>query len=88
MQIIVIIMTSHICWLSVDPVRRKVDFYPRNIAAKIEKKYQERDPWDRGGISLGSDFFNSTIHFHPSGSLYQTTPGISMGPRWIQTTRI
>ena len=28
---------------------------------------------------LGTDFFNATVHFHPSGSCYQTTPGVSMG---------
>ena len=32
------IMTE-VCWVSVDPVRRKVDFYPRAIALRIEKSY-------------------------------------------------
>ena len=68
-----------ICWLSVDPVRRKVDFYPKSIATRIEKYYQERDIYTPSTCILGKDFFNATIHFHPSGSCYQTTPGISMG---------
>jgi len=72
-------MSAEICWLSVDPVRRKVDFYPRAIAQRIEKSFNERDPWTPSACVLGSDFFNATIHFHPSGSCYQTTPGMSMG---------
>lgn len=68
-----------VCWVSVDPVRRKLDFYPRAIAAKIERSYHERDPWSPSACVLGSDFFNATVHFHPSGSCYQTTPGMSMG---------
>ena len=71
--------STEVCWLSVDPVRRKVDFYPRPIAARIEKSYHERDPWAPSACVLGSDFFNATVHFHPSGSCYQTTPGMSMG---------
>lgn len=68
-----------VCWLSVDPVRRKVDFYPRAIAVRIEKAYNDRDPFVPSACVLGSDFFNATVHFHPSGSCYQTTPGLSMG---------
>jgi len=72
-------MPAQVCWLSVDPVRRKVDFYPRAIAARIEQQWNERDPWTPSACVLGSDFFNATVHFHPSGSCYQTTPGLSMG---------
>jgi len=72
-------MTTNCVWLSVDPVRRKVDFYPKAIAARIQKSYNERDPWQPSTCVLGSDFFNATIHFHTSGSIYQTTPGVSMG---------
>ena len=71
--------SCQVAWLSVDPVRRKLDFYPRAIAAKIEKAYHDRDPWSPSTCVLGSDFFNATVHFHPSGSCYQTTPGMSMG---------
>ena len=81
-------MDARICWLSVDPVRRKLDFYPRAIAARVEKAFRERGAWsegtlnssitlstehpssDPGGVAacvLGSDFFNATVHFHPSG---------------------
>lgn len=68
-----------VCWLSVDPVRRKVDFYPKAIALRIEKAYHERDRFNTSECVLGKDFFNATVHFHPSGSCYQTTPGMSMG---------
>jgi len=71
--------STQVAWLSVDPVRRKLDFYPKAIAAKIEKAYNERDLWAPSACVLGSDFFNATVHFHPSGSCYQTTPGMSMG---------
>lgn len=68
-----------ICWLSIDPVRRKIDFYPKSIATRIEKYYQEREIYTTSKCPLNSDFFNATIHFHSTGSCYQTTPGISMG---------
>jgi hypothetical protein len=71
-------MTKHCVWLSVDPVRRKVDFYPKPIATRIEKAFQERDVYTCDKLVLGKDFFNSTIHFHTSGSCYQTTSGMSM----------
>ena len=77
-------MTNHCVWLSVDPLRRKVDFYPRPIATRIEKAFQERLEYIADKLVLGSDFFNSTIHFHPSGTCYQTTPGMSMGRGWFK----
>ena len=70
---------SDIYWVSLDPVRRKVDFYPRLIAKKIEKAYIDRDTNTTTACVLGSDFFNATIYFHPGGNLYQKTPGLSMG---------
>ena len=70
---------SKVCWLSIDPVRRKVDFYPRSIALRIEESYNHRDSMSLSRCILGNDFFNATIHFHQSGSCYQTTPGMSMG---------
>jgi hypothetical protein len=70
-----------VAWLSIDPVRRKIDFYPKAIAARVEKAYQDRDPWSPSTCVLGSDFFNSTVHFHPSGTLYQTTPEMAIGSR-------
>ena len=72
-------MTNHCIWLSVDPVRCKVDFYPKTIATRIEKAFQERNIYISNKLVLGKDFFNATIHFHISGSCYQTTPGISIG---------
>ena len=73
---------TQVCWLSVDPVRRKVDFYPKAIAARIERDYSERDTWAPSTCALGSDFFNATVHFHqggPGAPHYQTTPGLQMG---------
>jgi len=69
----------NVFWVSIDPVRRKLDFYPSVIARRLEKSYGERDQWTPSQCVLGSDFFNSTVHFHPSGSCYQTTPGLSLG---------
>jgi len=71
--------TNFVTWCSIDPVRRKVDVYPKSISIRIEKSYNERDPHVPCQCVLGKDFFNATIHFHHSGSLYQTTPGMSMG---------
>ena len=70
---------SEIVWASVDPVRCKVDIYPKMIALRIEKSYTERDASRLSTCVLGSDFFNATLHFHPSGNHYQTTTGISFG---------
>ena len=68
-----------VCWASLDPVRRKVDIYPGAIASRIEKAYSERDIYSKGSCVLGSSFFNATVHFHPNGTTYQTTPGFGMG---------
>jgi hypothetical protein len=73
---------NNIVWLSVDPVRRKVDFYPKEIAKRIEKVYQDYyilqnkiEPI----CVLGKDFFNATINLNNRHSFNQTTPGFSMG---------
>ena len=68
-----------VCWISIDPVRRKLDIYPRAIAIRIEKAYLDRDPFVPSSCVLGSDFFNATVHFHTNGSTCQTTPGMSLG---------
>ena len=67
-------MPISVCWLSLDPVLRKIDFYPRSIASRIEKEYRERNIYDKVTCVLGSDFFNATIHIDPRGYTYQTTP--------------
>lgn len=72
-------MSNNVCWVSIDPVRCKVDIFPKIIAQRIEKSYIECDRFTTSTCILGSDFFNATIHFHPSGTCYQTTPGIYMG---------
>ena len=68
-----------VVWCSLDPVRRKVDFYPRAIAQRVEGAYGAWESTSPGQCILGSDFFNATVHFHPGGMSYQTTPGISLG---------
>jgi hypothetical protein len=70
---------SDVIWLSIDPVRKVINIYPKKISERIEKSYMERDNYIPCSCILGSDFFNATIHFHPSGNCYQTTQGISMG---------
>ena len=70
---------SSVYWISIDPVRRKIDPYSKSNALAIEKAYLERDPYSHSEKCLGKNCFNATIHFHYSGSCYQTTPGFSMG---------
>jgi len=74
---------TEVVWLSVDPVHRKVDFYPKPIAEKIEKSFNENSDDISKKIpiicKLGHDFFNATVHFKNDGNYYQTTPGLSMG---------
>ena len=70
---------QEVCWLSIDPVRRLVDFYPKNIAVRIENSYSKRQPYTHQPCVLGSDFFNATVHFHCSETYYQTTPGMVLG---------
>lgn len=66
-------------WLSVDPVRKKLDFYPYSIANRIEKIYNDSKDEFPASCVLGSNFHNATIHFHSENNFYQTTPGASMG---------
>lgn len=72
-------MANKYVWLSLDPIRRKIDFYPKSIATRIEKSYNESKDNFPACCILGSDFFNATIHFHDVNSFYQTTPGMSLG---------
>jgi hypothetical protein len=73
--------TFDIVWLSVDPVNKRVDFYPKIFAQKLEEaftKYEIQRADNYFSCSLGPDFFNATVHFN-KGSFYQTTPGLSLG---------
>ena len=70
--------TSNVVWISLDPVRRKVDFYPKLIAYRIESDYQHRNIYSTTKCYLGSDFFNATIHFYPNGVCCQTTKGLNL----------
>ncbi len=64
-------------WASIDPIRKKVDIYPRWVSNKIEEQINimkyEKDPYKT--IHLGSDFYNATLHLKPNEYYYQTTPG-------------
>jgi hypothetical protein len=56
-----------IVWYSLDPVNRKIDFYPYYIACKLEDAYSTGENL----CVLGASFFNATVHFkYP---FYQTT---------------
>jgi hypothetical protein len=74
--------SSAIAYISLDPVRREINVYPKNISQRIEKKYQEyltNSQLSQHDVCiLGKDFFNATIHFRLN-FMYQTTPGFSMG---------
>lgn len=52
---------TEVVWLFVDPVRRKVDFYPKPIAERIEKSFNEQSNNIERGIPstcvIGQDFF-------------------------------
>lgn len=71
---------SKIIWLSVDPTNGNINYYPLNIANKIEKNYKRNELL----CELGKDFYNATIHFkiNPANLnlfSYQTTQGVSLG---------
>lgn len=70
-----------ICWISLDPVRRKIDYYPKYIANKIEESFNKKDFHSdiTNSCILGSEFYNATIHIHNSGQCFQTTPGMHLG---------
>jgi hypothetical protein len=70
---------QYVYWISIDPIRRKIDPYPKFISQKLEKEYNNRDLFTITSYALGNDFFNATIHFHYDGTIYQTTPGLSLG---------
>lgn len=70
---------QYVYWISIDPVRRKIDPYPRIISQRLEKEYNKRDLFTTTDCVLGNDFFNAIVHFHNNGTIYQTTPGLSLG---------
>jgi hypothetical protein len=65
-----------IVWLSLDPIRKKIDYYPKIIAERIEKEFNKNS---NNFCVLGKDFYNATIHFDDTLNYYQTTPGFQMG---------
>ena len=61
---------TEIVWLSLDPVRRRIDFYPKVFSQKIELAFSNNSD----EFVLGKAFFNATVHFDRK-EMYQTTPG-------------
>ena len=61
-----------ICWISLDPVKCEINFYPRIIANLIETTYKNSE--NISVCKLGSDFYN----IDPEGNHYQTTTGVSI----------
>ena len=70
---------QYVYWISIDPIRRKIDPYPKTISQRLEKEYNKRELFTTTDCVLGNDFFNATIHFHYDGTIYQTTPGLNLG---------
>lgn len=68
---------NDIVWLSLDPVKKNIDYYPKPIAQKIENMYNMQT--DDKFCYLGFDFYNATIHLNNNGKHIQTTPGYSLG---------
>jgi len=67
---------NEIVWLSVDPVRKIINYYPKEIATIIEKKFEKRKEKNDYCCELGEIFHSATIHFKDQ-NYYQTTPGIT-----------
>lgn len=76
-------MNNNIIWISLDPVNRKINFYPIKIARKIESDYIKKKidiiKGIRSTCNLGKDFYNATIHFNDNEIFFQTTPGYPIG---------
>ena len=66
---------AEVFWVSLDPVRRRIDFYPSAMSLRLEASLAGGSP----ECVLGADFFNATVHFQQGGAYYQTTPGQQMG---------
>jgi hypothetical protein len=78
-------------WLSLDPVRCEINFYPHDIAYKIEKYYELHTNFQCMTCApLGSNFFDATIQFHsiPKLPYYQTILKCSGGAWYRSVKRI
>mmetsp|Transcript_58403 Transcript_58403/g.126847 ORF Transcript_58403/g.126847 Transcript_58403/m.126847 type:complete len:387 (+) Transcript_58403:94-1254(+) len=64
-----------VAWLSVDPVRPMVNFYPKTMAIRLEAALKA----NAGKCELGADFYNATVHFYTSDGMVQTTKAQGMG---------
>ena len=64
---------DNVCWVSIDPVKGDINFYPKEFAKRIEDVFTARNPIKISSCELGKEFFHATVHFHEN-SIYQTTP--------------
>jgi hypothetical protein len=87
----IIMQNESYVWLSLDPVRCEINFYPRDIAYKIEKFYELHTDFPcMTSAPLGSNFFDATVQFHsiPKLPYYQTIPKCSGGAWYRSVKRI
>ena len=75
------IETTKITWISIDPIYRKIDYYPSHISKRLEKTYYNYHILqDYNNTNCGfKEFFNATVNIINRNNFYQTTPGFSMG---------
>lgn len=71
---------TQVVWLSLDPVKSQIDFYPKSFAEAIEMTFSKK----LEKCVLGPDFFNATVHVDNHEHLYQTTPGQFFGRTFKQ----
>jgi len=70
---------SYVFWVSLDPVKCTIDFYPPKLSQKIENnfiKFKNTNVKKEPNFYLGSNFFDATIHYSSNNNSYhyQTTP--------------
>jgi hypothetical protein len=64
---------QRVAWVSLDPIRARLDVYPSGVAEAIEQAFQQATR------SLQLDYFNATVHFNRNGlggHIQQTATGI------------
>lgn len=66
--------TKNYIWFSCDPVRGKIDVYPRFFAERIETGFRQGADFVRLG-----EFFDATVHLR-GDRFCQTTPSFDEGP--------
>jgi len=67
--------SNYVCWLSLDPINNKIDYYPLKVALELEKIFLERNIFNYTKYIL--EYNNSTIHFNPFCVIFQTINNIN-----------